>query len=115
MQRSGALTVSVRSTDTSLTKALQQNLPDLNNKLNDQQVRTEWWTPGASQLQSSQKTNESSANPGSGHSGSQNQGDQNKGNASQQDGRGAPKPDWVEQLSDFSNSNQNGKQYSWHL
>jgi hypothetical protein len=115
MQRSGALTVSVRSTDTSLTKALQQNLPDLSSKLNDQQVRTEWWTPNAHKVETSQKTGESSANTGSGQSGSQNQSGQNKGNAGQQGGRDAPKPDWVEQLSEPGNSNKNGKHYTWHL
>jgi len=118
VEKSGALTMSVRSSDASLTKSLQQNLPDLTTKLGDQQIRAEWWRPDTQQT-------DSSKNPGSSSSGgngspnhgqtNQGQGNQNKGNSGQQGGRGAPSPDWLQDLAASNTSNQNGTQFTWHL
>jgi hypothetical protein len=115
IERSGALTVSVRSPDSSLTKALQQNLPELSSKLNDQHVHAEWWTPDTQKIGTARNSADASSDSGSDHSASRDQTGQEKGQPRQQGGRGAPQPDWVEQLSNLRNSNQDGPQYTWHL
>jgi hypothetical protein len=113
MEKSGALTMSVRSSDGTLTRALQQHLPDLTSKLSDQQLRTEWWRPDVQKLDSSQKQSSSSdSNDGAA---SQDKGNQDKGNSGQQGGRNTDEPDWLEELTNLRKSNQNGTQYSWHL
>jgi hypothetical protein len=115
MEKSGALTVSVRSADGTLTKALQQDLPELTSRLNDQQIRAEWWKPDAQQTEASPKSGNSANSGGNGNSATQDQNSQDKGNSGQQGGRGARQPDWVEELSDLRKSTQNGTQFSWHL
>ena len=111
MEKSGALTMSVRSADGTLTKALQQNLPELSSKLDGEQIRTEWWRPTA-QI-SAPRTSDTTT--GGGNAGTQQQEDQNSGDSGGQGRRGAPPPDWLEELSSPRTSNQNGTQYSWHL
>ncbi len=111
VEKFGALTMSVRSADSSLNKALQQNLPDLTAKLSDQQIRAEWWRPDSQQAEPPGTTRGSA---GSTNPGNTDPGNQNKGNSGQQNGRGAPQPDWLDDLS-TPKSNQNGTQFSWHL
>jgi hypothetical protein len=45
VERGGALSVSVRSTDETLTRSLQDNLPELNSRLATQHLQTEIWVP----------------------------------------------------------------------
>ncbi len=113
MEKSGTLTMSVRSADGSLNKALQQNLPELSTKLSDQQIRAEWWRSDA-QPTSAQSSGTSSSG-GSSSSNQQEQTDQNNNQSGGQGRRGAPAPDWLEELSSPRQNNQNGAQYSWHL
>jgi len=112
MEKSGALTMSVRSADGTLTKALQQNLPELSSRLDGEQIRTEWWRPTA---QGSAPPTSDHTTSGGNNAGSQQQENQNDGNSGGQGKRGAPPPDWLEELSSPRTSNQNGNQYSWHL
>jgi hypothetical protein len=113
VEKSGALMMSVRSSDASLTKALQQNLPDLTTKLNDQQIRAEWWRPDSPQAESS--ANSGTSSTARNDSTDPDQANQNKGNSGQQGGRGTAQPDWLDDLATSRKSNQNGTQFSWHL
>jgi hypothetical protein len=122
-EKSGSLTMSVRSADGSLTKALQQNLPDLAGRLSDQQIRAEWWKPDIQQPAASGNTpgnssgnpSGNSSNPGSGNASEKDQGNQGNSQSGQQGGRDAQQPDWQEELSQLRKSTQNGTQYSWQL
>ena len=111
MEKSGTLTMSVRSVDVNLTKALQQNLPELATKLNDQEIRAEWWKPGTQSAEPAQKLEPSNTNSNN----SQDQGGQNKGNSGQPGGRGTGQPDWLDELSALRKSTKNGTQLSWQL
>jgi len=113
VEKSGALTMSVRSSDAALTKSLQQNLPDLTTRLSDQQIRAEWWRPDTQQPDLPKNSGNSSS--GGNSSANQDQGNQNKGNSGQQGGRSTPQPEWLEDLSSSKNSTQNGTQFTWHL
>jgi hypothetical protein len=115
MEKGGALTMTVRSADGTLTKALQENLPELSSKLNDQQIRAEWWKPDNQTPGQPQKPDSSNTARDGNSGGTQDQANQGRSNSGQQGGRGARQPDWVEELSDTRNSIQNGRQYSWHL
>ncbi len=113
VEKAGTLTMSVRSADGNLTKALQQSLPELTTKLSDQRIQAEWWHADMQTASPSQKQSGASS---SGHgSGGQDQQNQNKNNSGQQGGRGAPQPAWLEELSTLRKSTQNGTQYSWQL
>jgi hypothetical protein len=115
MEKAGTLTMSVRSEDGSLTKALQQHLPELATSLNDQQIHAEWWKPDFLKTESSQAPDSSSNSGNSNNSTAQDQKNQGRGNSEQQGGRGTPQTDWLEELSNLRKSSQNGAQYSWHL
>ena len=104
MEKAGALTISVRSGDSSLTKALQQDLPELSNKLNDQQLRAEWWTPESQKASAVQKSENSPT--GDSNSETPNQERQRGGNSGQQSGRDAQQPDWVDELTVQRKTNQ---------
>ena len=114
MEKAGSLTMSVRSADGSLTKVLQQHLPELTTNLNDQQIRAEWWKPDIQKTDSARSTDDS-ANSGNRNSTTQDQSNQNKGNSGQQGGRSTRQTDWIEELSDLHKSSQNGTKYTWHL
>jgi hypothetical protein len=126
VEKSGSLTMSVRSSDTALTKSLQQNLPDLTTRLSDQQIRAEWWRPDTQQTDSSGNNsssggngsasqNQSNQNQSNQDQSNQDQGNQNKSSSGQQGGRGTSQPDWLKDLATSNNSNQNGTQFTWHL
>jgi hypothetical protein len=111
LESSGAISISVRSADISLSKQLQQNVPELSSKLSDPQVRTEWWIPGA-KIQASPKSEtgfgDNNRNPGA-----TNYQSNEPGSSDQQD---KPRPpDWVEELMEKTTSQKNGRTYSWHL
>lgn len=114
VEKAGTLTMSVRSADGTLTKALQQSLPELSNRLHEQQIQAEWWKPDAVKADTQQRA---PASPGGGGNSSsrQDQGGKNGGDPGQQGGRGAPQPNWVEELTELRKSNQTGAQYSWRL
>jgi hypothetical protein len=108
VERDGALSVSVRSTDETLTRSLQENLSELNTRLVSQHFQTETWTPGRS------ASTDSGANEGSGNgseSGSSGSGGSKQGRSSpdersgsqghsgqSQDGRRDNRPVWVRHL-----------------
>jgi hypothetical protein len=123
IEKSGALTMSVRSSDRSLTAALQQNLPDLTNKLSDQQIRADWWRPDAQSAESSGNSSGSGSSGnnsphqdhGNSNQSGSNQSGSNQSGSGQRGGRGTPEPEWLEDLSLSPKSNQNGTQFSWHL
>lgn len=115
MEKAGSLTLSVRSADGSLTKALQQQLPELASSLNNQQIRAEWWKPELQKSELSQGSHNSSESNKGSNSTTQDQGNQGRGNLGQQGERRARQTDWVEELSDLRKSTQNGTQFSWHL
>lgn len=111
LESSGAISISVRSADISLSKQLQQNVPELSSKLSDPQIRTEWWIP-ASKIEASPKSEigfgDNNRNPGA-----TNYQTNERGSSEQQD---KPRPpDWVEELMETTTSQKNGRTYSWHL
>lgn len=112
IERGGTLSVSVRSTDETLTRNLQQNLPQLNARLATQHFQTEAWTPvreipmdfggndGAGHHFESQAGTGSSGSGGGKQGGSSSEeqsGDRNRSGHSQ-DGRQDDRPAWVRHL-----------------
>jgi hypothetical protein len=112
VERGGTLSVSVRSTDETLTRSLQENLPELNSRLAAQHFQTETWTPDRGVITDSGGNGHSGtgagSNPGSGSNGS---GESKQGGSSpdgrsgphshsgqSRDGRGDGRPAWVRQL-----------------
>jgi hypothetical protein len=83
IERGGTLSVSVRSSDETLTRSLQDNLPDLNTRLSARHFQTETWMPtrGAS-------TSSSDADSGSG--GGSNSGAGSHESAGNKQGQSSP-------------------------
>jgi hypothetical protein len=108
VERGGTLSVSVRSTDETLTRNLQDHLPELNERLNMQHFQAETWMPdrGASMgFGSNGSAADAQSNSGSGFHGS---GGGKQGGTSPDDGSGGQgrpqsgprddRPAWVRQL-----------------
>ena len=91
-ERGGALSVTVRSGDTNLNRALQDHIPELTSRLSLDHFRTETWTPNASRTGEQQSPNSGSFSR-QGHStqdGQNPNGRQGKQNQQQ--------PDWIDEL-----------------
>lgn len=115
METSGAISISVQSQDASLTKQMQQNIPELTGKLSDLQIRADWWLPPNPGLAAAPKSEpgfgatREEAGRGQAHGSHQENGSE------QQDGRPPRQPGWVEELIEKSNLQGNGRAYSWQL
>jgi hypothetical protein len=114
VERSGSLSMSVRSLDGDLNRTLQDHLPELMTKLADQPGQAEWWTP---KTQMAESTNGPGSGGGSkedsaGSQGQQSQSGQDSGK--QQSGRQSNQPKWVDELAALGNSKTTIKETIWH-
>ncbi len=87
----GELRVNVRSADATLTQAMQDHMPDLTNRLQQQHFRTEVWLPRSSQTSNSDASNTRGSNSQAGHTSDQ----QNSGR--RQNGRQHNQRDWQDE------------------
>jgi hypothetical protein len=115
VERGGTLSVSVRSTDETLTRSLQENLPELNTRLTAQHFQAETWLPGRGVSTDSGGSGGSGTGAGSDSgTGSNGSGPSKHGSSSpdgrsdsqshsrqSQDGRQDRRPAWVRQLAAF--------------
>jgi hypothetical protein len=115
VERGGTLSVSVRSTDETLTRSLQENLPELNTRLTAQHFQAETWMPGRGVSTDSGGNGGSGSGAGSDSgTGSNGSGASKHGSSSpdgrsdsqshsrqSQDGRQDRRPAWVRQLAAF--------------
>lgn len=115
VERGGTLSVSVRSTDETLTRSLQENLPELNTRLTAQHFQAETWLPGRGVSTDSGGNGSSGSGAGSDSgTGSNGSGASKHGSSSpdgrsdsqshsrqSQDGRQDRRPAWVRQLAAF--------------
>lgn len=86
----GELRVSVRSADPNLTQALQNHMPELTNRLEQQQYRAEVWIPRSSEASDSGASNARNFNSQGDSSGQDQSG-------RRQNGRQNNDPDWLEE------------------
>jgi hypothetical protein len=115
IERPGALSMSVRAADGSLTRSLQEHLPELTTKLAEQQMPAEWWVPKTPSTAPASEAAASGDTTKQGDSRSQGQsglGGQDSGK--QQGGRQGDQPNWVDELTAMNNSKTNRKEYIWH-
>ncbi len=108
VERSGALSVTVRSADIGLAKMLQDRAPELNNNLSLQHFKTELWTPPANK---SSEPRSSDGNSASQHEHSQQSGDRN--NDRRQNGKQQDEPEWIAELEKNSSAFQKRIDYTW--
>jgi len=90
IERSGEISVSVRSADPALTRTLQDRMPELTNRLQDQQLQADTWVP---------RSSESASSRDEGFQSPQDQPQQydtggNRGRRQQRQ----PRPEWVQEL-----------------
>jgi hypothetical protein len=108
LEHAGSLSVSVRSSDSGVTRNLQDSLPELNSRLAEQHYQTEIWTP-ASTFHSSSNGNSDSGQGGTGAGNKNggsfgngnpngNPGSQNGGSGQQPSGQQSKQPDWLQEL-----------------
>ncbi len=91
VDQGGELRVSVRSADANLTQALQDHMPELTNRLEQQHIRAEVWIP-----RSTETTNAGTSNAR--NFSSQDGGSSGEGNSGRrQNGRQNNQPDWLEE------------------
>jgi hypothetical protein len=106
VEHAGGLSVSVRSSDSSLTRGLQEHLPELSDRLEAARYQTQTWLPAASQTPSGgsstgeHTSEERGGRPfsqgGSSQSGGQgsNQNSNGQGNRREQEGQAQAPPAW---------------------
>jgi hypothetical protein len=94
LERGGGLAVSVRSSDTVLTRTLQDHIPELTARLESEHLRSEAWTPSAGNSSGARD-----AKSGGSFSG---QGDSFTGGGGQRRQHEGDKPKWVQELEDTS-------------
>ncbi len=98
VERSGELSVSVRSADPALTRTLQDRMPELTSRLQDQHFQADTWVP---------KSGESSDSRHGGFGSHQDQAQQD-GDSGHQGWRGQrQKPEWVEELESIAPNSRN--------
>lgn len=108
VEHAGTLSVTVRSGDTSLTRALQENSSELNSRLTAEHFHTELWTPT-----STKDSAENHSNRGN----SQWQPDSytpDRNPDQRQNGKQSSRPDWVDVLENSSRKIQKRIDYTWH-
>ena len=106
IERAGTLSVAVRSSDSTLTRSLQEHAPELNASLHLEHFHTELWTPESTKSSSQQQ---SSGNP-SGNSYSGGSGN----NPQQQNRKNQQQPEWSDEIESHSATLQNRIEYTWH-
>lgn len=87
----GELRVNVRSADTNLTQALQEHMPELTNRLEQQHFRAEVWIPRTAESSEAGASNTRNFHSPSGDT----SGQQHSGR--RQNGRQDNQPDWLEE------------------
>ncbi len=87
----GELRVNVRSADATLTQAMQDHMPDLTNRLQQEHFRTEVWLPRSSQTSASDSSNTRGSHSQAGNTSDQ----QNSGR--RQNGRQNNQRDWQDE------------------
>ncbi len=105
-ERAGTLSVTVRSTDTSLTKALQDHAPELNSRLSLEHFRTELWTPNAGK-------NAGGRESGGGNSSAQEQNSRGRNQNGRQNGKQQQQPEWIEDFENNRKAFQKRIDYTW--
>ncbi len=104
VERAGTLSVTVRSSDTTLARSLEQHAPELNTTLHLEHFRTEMWTPSANR---GSFQSQSGNQPGSSYS-------SNSGNNSQQQNRKQQQqPEWIDEMESHSATLQKRIEYTW--
>lgn len=96
----GEMRVSVRAGDSKLAQTLQEHIPDLSNRLNQQSVRAEVWSPRT-------ETSAPANNANQGGQSSRGNGGDTPGQGGQQGRQGNGRqqqnqPDWVDELENYS-------------
>lgn len=110
LERGGALSVTVRSADSGLTKALQEHAPELAGRLSQENFRTELWAPGQAKNQGGHES--SGGNPQS--RGGENSGQRNPGQEQKQHGKQSQAPEWIENFDKNQTAFQQRIDYTWH-
>jgi hypothetical protein len=96
--------VSVKAGDARLAQTLQEHIPDLTNRLDQQRFRAEVWTP---RTESAAKSQESSNNNNGQNSqkGSESWNQNGSGRQQNPNGRQQNQPDWLDELDGIPSSN----------
>ncbi len=107
LERGGALSVSVRSGDATLARALQDHSLELNTRLATEHFRTELWKPDLSKQPASRasENGQGQSQGGSSHGGSHDQ---------KQQGRQDQEPAWLEDFENHATALQKRIEYTWH-
>jgi len=111
VERGGALSVSVRSTDSHLARSLQEHLPDLSTRLSEQRYQTEIWTPRVEAPDAAAgESAHHNLDSGSGRQG----GEGGNPNPGEQQGRGQREaPKWFEELAAIGRRPTIRSEYLW--
>ncbi len=105
-ERGGALSVTVRSNDSTLATTLQDHAPELSARLSLEHLRTELWTPNSSKSpQERAGSGNGGRNPEYEGSGERQQGQKNRQNQ---------EPDWIREFENRPAAFQKRIDYSWH-
>ena len=107
LERGGALSVSVRSGDVALTRALQDHSTELNARLTTEHFRTELWTPDPGK-QALGRTFEDGRGQSQGGSSGEDAPDQ------RQQRRQSNEPAWIEDFENHATAFQKRIEYTWH-
>lgn len=110
LERGGALSVTVRSADSGLTKALQEHAPELAGRLSQENFRTELWAPSQAKDQGGHES--SGGNPQS--RGGETSGQRNPGQQQKQNGKQSQTPEWIENFEQNQTAFQQRIDYTWH-
>lgn len=101
VEHAGGLSVSVRASDSTLTRGLQENLPELSSRLAAEHYQTQTWLPAAGQTSagghSSGSSQQSPDQRGGGRQSSQGGSSSGGQNDSQQGRQQSPTPAWLRQ------------------
>ena len=96
VERGGELHVSVKSADPALTQRLQDHIPELTNRLDEERFNHDIWMPRLAETNRSESGSNSSNSFTSGNSGDGNSLNSDAGR--RQHGNGQSRPDWVDLL-----------------
>jgi hypothetical protein len=106
-ERGGTLSVTVRSSDSTLARTLQDHAPELNARLSAEHFRTELWTPSSNKSPQER----SGGNGGQGQEqGEAAQREQSQGQKRRQD----QEPEWIAEFENHPAAFQKRIDYTWH-
>jgi hypothetical protein len=105
-ERGGALSVTVRSTDTKLTQSLEDHAPELNSRLTAEHFQSEFWTPNAAKTANERDSNAGNGSPTQDR---EKSGQQN----SNQNQNGRKQPEWIEAVEAHTRASQKRIEYRW--